>query len=88
MSADVIALDTEAIPLREPLLTLAMHDGRRTIPPSSIVDARQRVADGLSRLPQAHQRLRQPVHFPVSISEDLLRLEAQVRGQLSAAFSP
>ena len=88
MSADVIALDTEAIPLREPLLALAMHDGRRTIPPSSIVDARQRVADGLSRLPQAHQRLRQPVHFPVSISEDLLRLEAQVRGQLSAAFSP
>ena len=87
MSADVIGLSTDANVSGEPLLTLAMHDGRRVIPPGTIEDARQRVADGLSRLPRAHHRLRQPDHFPVSISENLQRLESQIRGRLSAALT-
>ena len=86
-SSDVIGLSTEADTLGEPLLSLAMQDGHRVISPSTIADARMRVADGLSRLPQAHRRLRQPDHFPVSISENLERLESQVRGRLSAALS-
>ena len=87
MSADVIGLSTEADVSGEPLLALAMQNGRRVIPPGEIGDARQRVADGLSRLPWAHQKLRQPEHFPVSISDDLQRLESQIRGQLSAALA-
>jgi len=87
ISSDVIGLSTETPSSGEPLLTLAMQDGRRVIPLGEIGDARQRVADGLSRLPQAHRRLRQPDHFPVSISEDLQRLESQIRGRLSAAVT-
>ena len=85
MSADVIGLSTETPSSREPLLALAMQDGHRVIPPSTITDARRRVADGLSRLPHAHRRLRQPDHFPVSISEELSLLESQIRGRLTAA---
>ncbi len=85
MSADVIGLSTETPTSGDPLLAVAMQDGRRTIPPSDIAEARQRVAGGLSRLPQAHRRLRQRDHFPVSISEDLSLLESQIRGRLTAA---
>ena len=85
MSGDVIALSTETPASGEPLLSLAMRDGRRIIPPSRIDDARRRVADGLSRLPQAHRRIRQPDHFPASISEELSLLESQIRGRLTAA---
>ena len=87
MSTDVIGLSTDADMPGEPLLVPAMQDGRRVIPPIEISDARQRVADGLSRLPQAHRKLRQPDHFPVSISENLQSLESQTRGQLSAAVT-
>lgn len=87
MSADVIGLSTEAAASGEPQLFPAMRDGRRVILPSAIGDARQRVADGLSLLPEAYRRLRQPDHFPVSISADLQHLESQIRGRLSAALS-
>ncbi len=87
MSADVIGLSTETDSAGEALLTLAMQDGRRVVPPTAIADARQRVADGLSKLPEAQLGLRQPDHFPVSISADLQRLESQIRGQLSAAIA-
>ena len=84
MSADVIGLSTETPSPGEPMLALAMRDGRRLIPPSDVSDARQRVADGLARLPQAHRELRQPDHYPVSISDALQDLDAQIRGRLSA----
>ena len=87
MSADVIGLTTDANASGEPLLTLAMQDGHRVMPPNEISDARQRVADGLSRLPQAYRKLRQPDYFPVSISENLQSLESRTRGQLSAAVT-
>ena len=87
MSGDIIGLATESTASGEPQLSVAMQDGRRVLPQSSIADARQRVADGLSRLPEPHRRLRQPTPFPVSVSEDLSRLESQLRGQLSAAPS-
>ena len=85
MSADVIGLSTETPSSGEPILALAMQDGRRVIPSSAVADARQRVADGLSRLPEAHRQLRQPDQFPVSISDALQHLDAQIRSRLSAA---
>ncbi len=87
MASDVIGLSTETPSSGEPLLVLAMQDGHHVIPPNEISDARQRVADGLSRLPQEHRNLRQPDHFPVSISENLQSLESQIRGRLSAALT-
>ncbi len=87
MSSDAIGLSTETHSSGEPLLVPAIQDGRRVTPPNPLEDARQRVADGLSRLPQKHRSLRQPDHFPVSISENLQRLESRIRGQLSAALT-
>ena len=84
MSTDVIGLSTETSSPGEPMLALAMRDGRRLIPPSDIGDARQRVADGLARLPLAHRELQQPEHYPVAISDALQDLDAQIRGRLSA----
>lgn len=88
MSADVIGLTTEMAASGEPMLSLAMRDGRRVIPSGAIADARQRVADGLAHLPEPHRRLRNPDYFPVSISGDLRSLHDQIRGRLSAALSP
>ena len=88
MVADVIGLSTETPSSEEPLLALVMQYGHRVIPTSTIADARQRVVDGLSQLPQAHRRLREPDHFPVSISDKLSLLESQIRGRLTAAAAP
>ncbi len=87
MSADVIGLAAEDVPGAEPVLVQAMRDGRRIVPPSTIADARQRVADGLSRLPEPHRRLRDPFRYPVSTSDGLQQLESQIRGRLTAALT-
>ena len=87
MRGDIIGLDTDTSATGQPLLSLAMSGGRRTVPASAIADARQRVADGLARLPEPHRRLRSPDHFPVSLSPDLQDLESRVRGRLSAALT-
>ena len=52
MAGDVIALDHEAIDSAEPLLQLAMSDGRRAIPASPIDAARRRVVDAWRRCPK------------------------------------
>jgi nicotinate phosphoribosyltransferase len=88
MSADIIGLSSETPLSEEPLLAPVMQDGHRVIPPSTITDARQRVADGLARLPQVHRRLHRPDPFPVSISAELSLLESQIRGRLNAAAAP
>ena len=87
MCADVIGLNSESAVPGEPLLSMAMLDGQRTVAAPAISQARQRVADGLARLPQPHRRLCKPDHFPVSISPELQALESRVRGWLSAALT-
>ena len=87
MSDDVIGLAAEDVPGAKPVLAQAMRDGKRVIPASTIGDARQRVADGLSSLPEPHRRLRDPVHYPVSTSDGLQQLESQIRGRLTAALT-
>ncbi len=83
MAGDVIALEDERLDIGEPLLTLAMADGRRSLPPSPIDAARQRVADGLAALPAGHRRLRAPKRYPVSVSDGVQRLDKQIRRELA-----
>ena len=84
MAGDAIALEDESIESGEPLLSLAMVDGRRVSPASAIEDARQRVADGLATLPHEYKKLREPARFPVSVSAGVTRLERQIRSNISA----
>ncbi|MXZ91495.1 MAG: nicotinate phosphoribosyltransferase [Chloroflexi bacterium] len=83
MAGDVIALADETLESGEPLLSLAMTDGRRTIA-SNIADARGRVADGLDSLPNEYRKLREPARYPVSVSDGVARLEQQIRNDISA----
>ena len=87
MAGDVIALDHEAIDSAEPLLQLAMSDGRRAIPASPIDAARRRVADGLAALPEEHRKLRAPDRYPVSTSAGVQRLDAEIRDTISSGSS-
>ena len=82
MAGDVIALEEESLGSGEPLLTLAMSDGRRTMPVSPIEPARQRVANSLAKLPDQYRRLRTPERYPVSVSDGVQRLETQIRREL------
>ena len=88
MAGDVISLEDEILEHGEPLLALAMSDGRRTNPPSPIDDARQRVADGLAALPAQYKKLREPARYPVSLSHGAARLERQTRRAISAVPFP
>ncbi len=87
MAGDVIALEDETVESAQPLLSLAMADGRRTIPASPIVEARQRVADGLAALPDEYRKIRSPAQYPVSISAGLERLESQIRAGITTGQS-
>ena len=84
MTGDVIALDHEEIDSAEPLLTLAVSDGRRLMPAGTIDAARQRVGDGLAALPDEYRKLRAPARYPVSVSDCVQRLEQQIRSEISA----
>ena len=84
MVDDVIALEDETVASGQPLLTLAMTDGRRATPASPIDDSRRRVADGLATLPNEYKKLREPARYPVSVSDGVRRLEAQIRSDISA----
>ena len=83
MAGDVIALEDETAESGQPLLTLAMTDGHRTTPASPLDDARQRVADGLAKLPDQYRQLRTPARYPVSVSDGVQRLEHQIRRELA-----
>ena len=84
MAGDVIALDEEVVERGESLLALAMSDGQRTRPASSIDAARQRVADGLVALPDQYKQLKAPARYPVSVSAGVQRLDTQIRSELAA----
>ena len=92
MTGDVIALEDESLECEtagtvEPLLALAMADGRRVTPTSPLDEARRRVADGLAALPGEFRKITAPAVYPVSVSAGLQRLDAQIRGELAAGQS-
>ena len=84
MAGDVIGLEGEEIAGGEPLLKTVMADGKRTGPPESIADARERVAKGMAALPDEHKSLRQPARYPVSVSAGLEQLEHRIRAGLDS----
>jgi len=85
MAGDVIALEDERHNSGEPLLTLAMADGRRILPSSPLDTARQRVANSLAKLPDQYRKLRTPERYPVFVSDGVQRSEAQIRGDVEKA---
>ena len=67
---DLLALADEQLPDGDgtPLLTEVMRDGRRTGPPPTLPELRERFAAGFARLPERHKTLRSPEVYPVDHS--------------------
>jgi nicotinate phosphoribosyltransferase len=77
-TGDTIALASEP-PAGEPLLARVMCDGRRIARAVSLGDTRDYCLRELNRLPAALRKLQTAaVRYPVRISEQLVRLAAQV----------
>ena len=85
LAGDIIGLDHETVAGAEPLLSTVLVDGSRTGPPENMADARRRVADGLSALPDQYKLLRDPSRYPVSVSQGLECLDQEIRAGLASA---
>ena len=77
LAGDVIALRGESVP-GDPLLTPVMHGGRRTHPAESLETIRDRCAEALNSLPPGCRKLRTPDEYPVTLGEELARLQREV----------
>jgi len=79
---DTIALRDEPGPgAAEPLLRLAMRDGRRVGPDPTIGEMRERFRIDLEAVPEGAKRLRKPEQVEVARSERLLELIERTREQ-------
>lgn len=81
-SRDVIACGDETLSAGEPLLETALTSGRRTVESPALDEMRATLARDLQRLDDRHKGLYNPPHYPVEISDRLLRLTQQVRSAL------
>ena len=80
LSGDIIGLQEEAGPVdSEPLLQEVMVDGMRLAGSTPLAEIRDRFRDELAMLDPSFKELRQPPLFPVSISDRLQRMTAEVR---------
>ena len=77
MNRDVVALESES-PSGEPLLRLAMKDGRRVEPPVDLQTARRVAAENLSRLPPALRSLAEAPLYDVRFSPAIHALARSV----------
>jgi nicotinate phosphoribosyltransferase len=69
---DVIELaDAQSTVRGQPLLKRVMSDGRRELPPRSIVDLRTRCRAAVAELPASVRRLNDPVRYPVRFGDAL-----------------
>ncbi len=77
MAEDLLTLigDREA---GRPLLQPVMRAGRRLAPSPPLTEARQYAAAELARLPESLRRLEEAPPYPVTVSESLKRLAAEV----------
>jgi nicotinate phosphoribosyltransferase len=79
---DAITCGDETSPAGEPLLVTVLSDGRRTAPSPALNELRGVLARDLGRLDDPHKGLYNPPHYPVEISNRLLRLTEQVRSTI------
>jgi nicotinate phosphoribosyltransferase len=81
-SRDVIACGDETFSAGDPLLETVLSAGRRTAESPALDEIRGTLARDLRRLDDGHKGLYNPPHYPVEISDRLLRLTQQVRSAL------
>jgi nicotinate phosphoribosyltransferase len=78
---DTIALKDEALE-GEALLIPVMENGERLGAPEDLDTVRERLQKDLSRLPDAHKRLREPELYKVQTAPGLTELQARVTQQV------
>jgi nicotinate phosphoribosyltransferase len=61
---------------------LAMREGRRVAPASTLAESRTRAAGDLARLPEPLRRLEGGATYPVEAADALKRLVAEVDGRV------
>jgi len=76
---DLLACAGESYPKAEPLLAPVMRAGRRLAPPPLLEEIRERVRRTLPCVPPTVRELRNPAPYEVRISEQLSKLQEQVR---------
>ncbi|MCF8106124.1 MAG: nicotinate phosphoribosyltransferase [Desulfohalobiaceae bacterium] len=74
---DTIALSWEDLD-GEPLLKTVMESGKRILQPDSLEDIRERCQQELSRLDERFKALESPDAYPVELSSELVKLQAEV----------
>jgi nicotinate phosphoribosyltransferase len=84
-SGDIVVRDQEDLPGGEALLHPVMIGGHRSTPTPALKEIRETLEDELSHLADQHQLLYNPSHYPVSISDNLQRLAAQVKHEIASA---
>ena len=80
LTGDIIGLQEDNGPVdSEPLLVQVMTEGRRTDLSPKLAELRDGFRSEFARLDSRFKSLRQPPHFPVSVSPSLQRMTAEVR---------
>jgi nicotinate phosphoribosyltransferase len=80
LSGDIIGLHEDAGPVDSaPLLEEVMAGGVRTTSSPTLAELRETFRSEFARLDTRYKDLRQPPHFPVSVSPSLQRMTAEVR---------
>jgi nicotinate phosphoribosyltransferase len=87
MSGDMLSLDSNTAPpdaKGEPLLQPVMRHGKRIAPSPSLYEIRRHAKRELERLPEPLRRLEPDTRYPVEVSDDLVRLAADVDRRMKA----
>ncbi len=92
MAGDLISVDGRSAPIAaseanpasawEPLVHCVMRDGRRLASSPSLDAIRQRAKRELERLPESLRRLDGHASYPVNVSDDLIKLAAEVDSRI------
>jgi nicotinate phosphoribosyltransferase len=90
LHGDVLALREEPPPPwpAAPLLQTVMVAGQRTLPPPSLAEIRDHCRSQLAALPDDVRRLKDPVRYPVTVSEQLLARQRDIGRRLETSGPP
>ena len=80
LTGDIIGLSDDTGPVdSQPLLVEVMSGGERTAGSPSLAELRESFRSEFAHLDSRYKDLRQPPHFPVSVSPTLQRMTAEVK---------